>query len=111
MNSLYNIKCSDTFNRYEYPLVEEELTLIRRGTGHLHAMSKGEIIISYYKDHCLKVQWLKDHPELIRMITSRHFAATNLESLFDSSRGNKGFLDNFQDHIKISFSEQIVSNT
>lgn len=108
MNNLYDIKSGDLFNSADYRLVDEELTLIKRGTDHLQHLLKGELIISYYEDHCLKVEWLKDHPELVQAISSRRFPATNVESLFDCCRNNKPFLDSFENHIKVAFSPQTI---
>jgi hypothetical protein len=100
INQFYPIKEGDTFIPVNYPEVEKELTLIIQGTSHIHSIVKGEIIVSYFKDHCLKTEWIKDYPELTEMIISRHFKTTHLQSLFDSCRSNKTFLANFESHIK-----------
>jgi len=103
MKNLYTIKSGDTFHRAAHPLVEAELLMIMRGTDHLQHILRGELIISYYKDHCLKVEWLEEHPELVQLISSRRFRATNVELLFDSCRDNKSFRESFENYIKMSF--------
>lgn len=103
-------KGENNFDPYDYPQVEEELTLIRRETGHLPSANKAQIIISYYKDHSLKGEWVKDSPELVRMITSRHFRPRHLEALFDSSRSNSAFLGGLERHIERVFSQPIFTN-
>lgn len=100
LNQFYRVKESDTFIPFNYPEVEKELILIIQGISHMHSMVKGEIIVSYFKDHCLKSEWIKDYPELTELVTSRSFKSTHLQSLFDACRSNKSFLENFESHIK-----------
>jgi hypothetical protein len=107
VNQFYPIKEGDHFISLNYPAVDEELSAIKRGIDHLHSIVKGEIIVSYFKDHCLKREWIENYPELIKLITSSHFKATHLESIFESCRDNNMFLLDLEDHIRNIFSHGI----
>jgi hypothetical protein len=106
VNQFYDIKTGDNFVPFNYPEVEKELTLIRKGISHIHSTVKGEVIISYFKDYCLKCEWIKDYPKLTELITSRHFKTTHIQSLFDACRSNKIFLETFEGYIKTTSSLQ-----
>ena len=58
-----------------------------------------EIIVSFLKNHCLKTTWIEANPALARMITSGFFKTSHLESLFESCRNNKVFLNDFEEYI------------
>jgi hypothetical protein len=100
LNQIYHVTEGDDFLPTHYPEVEKELTAIMQDTRQIHSVVKGEMIVSYFKDHCLKTEWTKDYPELTARITSRHFKTTHLQSLFDSCRDNKTFLAAFESHIR-----------
>jgi hypothetical protein len=100
INQFYLINEGDNFIPLNYPEIENELAMIIQDTSHLHSVVKGEIIVSFFKDHSLKREWIHDYPELTEMITSRHFKSTHLQSLFDSCRSNKAFLAGFEGHIQ-----------
>jgi hypothetical protein len=104
VNQFYDVKEGDNFVPSSYTEVEKELMLIRRGIDHTHSMFKGEIVVSYFKDHCLKSAWIKDYPELTELITSRLFKSTHLELLFESCRNKSVFRLSLEDHIRNIFS-------
>ena len=100
-NNINNItiKDNEVFNPANYPNAVSELSALKLGTEETAIYFKAEIIISYLKDHSLNAAWLEANPTLSRMITSGFFKTSHLESLFESSRRNKTFLNNFEEYI------------
>jgi hypothetical protein len=103
VNQFYLIGENDVFVPLDYPEIEKELSVIKNGVAHMHSKFKGEMIVSYFKDHCLKNEWVKDYPELTELIISRQFITTHLQALFSACRNNKAFLVKFEQHIQNNF--------
>lgn len=103
MNRIYSIKDGDSFHPNDYPQVIIELAWMKRDLLSLHSPSKGEIIISYFKDHCIRCEWIADYPQLTARIRSRDFQAVHLEALLDSCLTNKTFCWGLENHIKMFF--------
>jgi hypothetical protein len=95
----YHIKEGDRFAAEDFPLVVSELRILSQGISHIPATGKGEMIVSFVKDHALNSEWVKENPTLSGLITSRVFPTSNIESLFDSCRGNITFKEQLQDYI------------
>lgn len=93
------IKDTEKFNPANYTKAIDELSILNQGILHIAIYFKAEIIISYLKDHSLKIAWVEANPTLARIITSGFFKTSHLESLFESCRNNKAFLKDFEDHI------------
>jgi hypothetical protein len=93
------IKDTEKFNPANYPRAIDELSVLNQGILHIAIYFKVEIIISFLRDHSLKIGWVEANPALARMITSDFFKTSQLESLFESCRNNKAFLKDFEDHI------------
>ena len=98
--SKYNIKEKDSFHPDDYPKVLSELADINRGIAGLPELHKGDIIISFLKDHSLKNIWLNANPALTELFSTRHFVTTHLESLFESCRINNRFTEEFEEYIR-----------
>jgi hypothetical protein len=93
------IKDYEKFSPANHPIAFHELSVLSQGIAHIAIYFKVEIIISYLKDHSLKTNWVEANPALARMITSGFFKTSHLESLFESCRNNKDFLNDFEGHI------------
>jgi len=98
--SNYNIKETDSFHPDDYPKVVKELADINNAIAGLSELHKGDIIVSFLKDHSLKNIWLSANPALTELFTSRHFVTTHLESLFDSCRINNRFTEELEEYIQ-----------
>jgi hypothetical protein len=96
----YNIKESDNFNEFDFPNVTNELELLKEGLSHLPGTHKGDIVISYLKDHAVSDLWTNDNPQVTQLISSGSFVISNLEWLFESCRTHKRFSDEFEEYIK-----------
>lgn len=98
-NNITIIKDYEKFSAANYPKAMHELTALNQGISHISIYFKVEIILSYLKDHSLKTDWVEANPALARMITCGFFKTSHLESLFESCRKNKVFLNDFEEHI------------
>ena len=93
------IKDYEKFNPANYPKEFHELSVLNQGIAEIAVYFKVEIIISYLKDHSIKIDWVEANPALSRMITCGFFKTSYLEALFEFCRNNKSFLYDFEDHI------------
>ena len=89
----------EKFSPANYPKAFHELSVLNQGISHIAIYFKVEIIISYLKNYCLNIAWIDANPALTRMITSGFFKTSHLESLFESGRNNKVFLNDLEDYI------------
>ncbi len=91
---------TNKFDSADYPAMVKELMIVKSHTAHLPAYYKSEIVISYFKDHSLKVEWIETNPKLAQMVTGEILKCSNIELLFTSSRQNKSFLKDYENYIK-----------
>ena len=89
----------ETFNPTNYPNAMQELSALNQAISDIPVYYKVEIIVSFLKDHSLKTVWLNANPALARMMTSGFFKTSHLESLFESCRKNKDFLNSLEHYI------------
>ena len=95
----YDIQATDTFDEARYSDVASELASLASRTSDMESRNKSAIIISYLKDHSIRVDWLKNDNQLTRAITSRLFDTSHMEALFEGCRNHKAFLHDFEDYI------------
>ena len=96
----YNIKDTDRFDPYDFPKVQLELDDLVKATSGISVSNKGEIIVSYLKDHSIGKESLSSNPELSKVLTGGQLITSHVESLFESSRRNKVFLEGYEDFIR-----------
>lgn len=99
------IKNNEKFNPANFPVAMSELSALRSGISDISIYFKVEIIVSYLKNHTLSIAWVDANPALARMVTSGFFKTSHLESIFESCRDNKIFLNSFEEYI----SKQILT--
>ena len=100
MFNKYEVNASDRFDQKVYPNVLIELDAIHKSTQRMSGDNKSDIVISFLKDHCIKIEWIARNPKVAKFITSRSLATSHIESLFESCKGNQLFLSGFEDCIK-----------
>ncbi len=66
---------------------------------------KTDILISFTKNHCLSLEWLKANPEFARLVTCGGLPTGNIESLFAASAKNTFFQQGFELFLKNGFTE------
>src|SRR5688572_30405619 len=97
----YDIKASDRFSAALFPLVTTELSAIGDRLSQIPCRNRGEIVISFLKDHSLKTTWLSESKTTTDLITSRSFTTIHIESIFEScKKTNTEFLRSFEDYIQ-----------
>jgi len=94
--SFYHIGINEQFSSANFPNVALELTALNQGISHIPIYFKGEILISFLKDHCLKTDWIDANPALAKLVTSGFLKTSHIEALFESCRRNKPFLSDFE---------------
>jgi hypothetical protein len=90
----YDIKANDTFAPGLYPEVIAELAVIRNRMVEMKSTVKGEMVISFYKDHCLQNTWITENKAITKLLISNK--APDLESLFVNARGKTQFLSGLE---------------
>ena len=100
----YNIKNTDKFQPDDYPKVLTELEEINSEIAGLPAIHKGDIIISYLKDHSLNKTWLSANPAVTELLNSGRFVTANLKSLFECCQVNDQFSEAFEEYIRKNIS-------
>lgn len=96
----YDIKDTDRFNAPLFPLVTTELSAIGERLSQIPCRNRGEIVISFLKDHSLKTTWLGESRTTTDLMTSRAFATIHIESMFESCKANSQFLRSFEEYIQ-----------
>lgn len=90
---------SDHFTAAGHPEAVREIRMMAHHVSKVNGSFKREMLISFLKDHSLKVAWLTDNDLLVQMITSGALEMYHTERLFESRRGNKVFLADLEGYI------------
>lgn len=101
----YLIKDNDQFNPEQFPFIVEETAIIKAETANVPLHFKGEIIVSFLKNHSLKTEWLQENPELTALLASGSLTTDKFESLFDSCNHNLLFREAMEEFLRKKFSE------
>lgn len=99
---MYEIREADKFDLHFYPEVQQELVIISRRLKEITGDHKAEIVISFFKDHCIRTEWFKSNDDVIKLITSRLFGTEHIEALFKGCKHNREFLNDFERCISTS---------
>jgi hypothetical protein len=100
MNNAYIIKDTDHFHQDRYPQVVNELAVMNQSIRSLQGRNKSDIVISFLKDHSIKVELMEGNKKLTELITSGFLPMSHIEALFESCRGNKHFQNDLMAFIK-----------
>ena len=96
----YTVGPSDQFDPANYSLINDEIQIINEKTHTFRPYFKVEILISFLKNHCLQTNWIYNNHNLTDFVTSGTLFTGQIESLFESSRYNKSFRDQFEKYLK-----------
>ena len=102
-NIKHLVSASEKFKSENYPLVDVEVTAINEKTLNAPLFYKDEIIISFLKDHSLHYDWIHANPELTELVTSGDIFTGSIESLFEASRSNLNFREDFEQYLTERF--------
>lgn len=90
----------DVFSVDRYPEMTKELTMLKEAAKQIPVYFKGEIIISYLKNHSIKSEWIKANPELITFIRGYSSKTAHIESLFEFYRLRIETLNIYEKYIR-----------
>ena len=90
----------DIFNADKTPEMVKELSVIKHGIVNMPVYFKGEIIISYLKNHSIKNDWVKANPELVQSLLAGRFETKYIEALFEFSRRRPMYSRDLEMYIK-----------
>jgi hypothetical protein len=96
----YKIETQSKFNASDYPEITSELKFIKKGVESLPETNKVDIMISYWKNHSIKIHLIDTNPKLAQAVTSDSFPSSSIQSLFESGSSNKYFIKKFEDYIE-----------
>ncbi len=99
--SKHSTNDADHFTLLNHPKVFKEIHMMTSHVNEVRGTFKREILISFLRDHSIKVEWLVDNDLLVQMITSGSLKVYHTERLFESMRSNKLFLSDLEDHIEV----------
>lgn len=97
----YTVQHNETFIPRNYPDAINELKGLKKAISHIAIYFRAEIILSYLRDHSLKVDWINGNPALAQLVTSGALQTSQLEMLFESCIRNKPFLNNLEGYIQM----------
>ena len=100
INKLNTNKNVDYFTRPNYPNVFDEINVMTRQITEIAGGYKREILISFLKNHSIKVAWLTENDEFVNLITSGALKIQYTERLFEAKRTNKEFLVDLEGFIE-----------
>jgi len=90
---------SDYFTADAYPEVMKEIRVMVHNVSKIDGTFKQEILLSYLRDHSVKVSWLVDNDPLVNMVTTGSLRSFHTEKLFETKRSNKSFLADLEGYI------------
>ena len=99
----YLISQSEQFNEENFSSLPDEIYNINEKTNKIPQIFKAEIIVSFLKDHSLNDNWIKANPELTELVISNTLFTGCIEALFESSRSNRVFQQDFENYLKGKF--------
>lgn len=101
MTHIYNIGEADIFSAALYPQVVDEVMNLKQRSLEMNTPFKEQVVISFLKYHSITSTWLESDREICKLMTSGALKIAHLESLFNSSRQNKTFLEGLETYIKV----------
>ena len=98
----YVIQTTDHFNPVQFPEITQDLadirTLIKKNPGSFRA----EMLLSFAKNHCIRLDWIKSNPEFAELISSKTLPVLNFETLFQCSTKNPVFQQELEQYVMAS---------
>ncbi|MEO6358139.1 MAG: hypothetical protein ABIO56_16015 [Ferruginibacter sp.] len=94
------INSDQPFNQNDFPSLAIELETLKRKLQNYPKRNVTDIIVSYSKDHLLKNEWFQSNPKLSEDIAKQEVALNEIEMLFNVSRTNPNFQEQFKNFIR-----------
>jgi len=99
----YKIEDGERFSPENCPTVVSQLHALQEGIALLPEYNKVDIIISYLKNHSIKIDLINSNPRVTEKMTSGSFAVSHIEAYFDGCKSNQSFLLDFEHFIERQF--------
>lgn len=106
MNNDNAINEPSQFKVIGHPEVFREIKTMTRHVTEVPGAFKREILISFLRDHSIKVDWLTGNELLVEMVTSGALKIYHTERLFESKRSNKAFLTDLEGYIETELANE-----
>lgn len=95
----FSIGQTDRFDPANFPQLQTSLQKIVEQLNREPAGPKAEMLLSFVKDHCIRSQYVTDHPGAASLISTKSLPLGVLEDLFESCRNNPSFKRELEDYI------------
>ncbi|HEX2534179.1 MAG TPA: hypothetical protein VHK69_10610 [Chitinophagaceae bacterium] len=96
----YRVAATDRFQPDQYPAVLGELALLCRPSGEERNPFQAEIVISYLKDRCIRMDWIDANPQTASLLTCGCYRTEHIGYLFESCQCNEQFSRDYENYIK-----------
>jgi histidyl-tRNA synthetase len=105
MTALHNssVEIVDQFNSNDFPLVVNQLVILRTALASLPSANKVDIVISYLKNHCIKNEWIESNQPVCEKMVAGLVAVSHIENFFDGCKNNKSLLADFEGFVEKNF--------
>lgn len=101
----YHVTETDQFIPGDYPELVTELATMKEAMLPEPDYYRGEIVISYYKDHCLNHQWVITNPKLTKLVSTGTYKSTHIEALFEAGRQHPVFLRGYETYLMAALTD------
>lgn len=98
--SNFTIQPDQKFNPLDFPSIKMELEGLKRKLQEYPKHNSVDIIISFAKEHSLKSEWFSSNQQLADDVAKQQITFKEIETLFNSSRTNSEFQNDFQDYLQ-----------
>jgi hypothetical protein len=88
------------FDIEKYPQVSDEVRILSDTIAGIRGYFKGEIVISFLKDHSVKNEWLTGNDDLVNLVTGGSCKIHHIERLFEKHSANRKFVEAFETYIE-----------
>ncbi|WP_276132061.1 hypothetical protein [Polluticoccus soli] len=100
LSKRYVIADGGRFTFDNFPEVTAEVHDIKRSLMHKPPYHKCEMVITFLRDHRLKMRWIELNPDVAAILTAGELVSGNIEALFEACRINKLFRIEYEGYIK-----------
>lgn len=101
--SHYLILANQKFDPSAFLPIEEEIEKINALTTSVSPVLKGEILLSFLKDHSISKDWINRNQQLAEMASSGVLFTGDIESLFESAKSNSAFTTDLENYLREKF--------
>ena len=98
LTSHYIITATDKFHAWNFPEINKEIDMIRTQVKNLRKAEHCAVIISFFKDHKIRMDLAQSQTILVEILLSMN-PCRYISDLFESSKENKPFQMEFENYL------------